>query len=372
MSKSNHSLKHIGCIIGTRPEVIKMAPVIRMLQKQTGIKVSVIATAQHRELLDHMLDIFQITPDIDLNIMQAHQHLAGLTALLTEQLEKLIRSSHYDAWIVQGDTTTAMIASLIACYHHVPFAHVEAGLRSFDLQHPFPEELNRKLIGQMATWHFVPTETEQGYLLAEGISPEKITITGNTVIDALYEKINQLPKPMSLKFPGKRLLLVTAHRRENHGSPLENLCHAFVQLTEQFDDIEIVYPVHPNPNVQDIVNKLLKHQPRIHLLEPLDYENFIPYLMEAYLVLTDSGGIQEEAPALGKPVLILREKTERAAILTMGVGRLVGTDPNNIVRITSELLTDAKLYASMSHQRSPYGDGQAAKRIVDVLMRDLC
>lgn len=362
---------HIACIIGTRPEVIKMAPVIQQLKQQPHVKVTIVATTQHRKLQDEMLTLFNIKPDIDLNIMKVNQHLAGLTALLTERLDGLAKSQSFDAWMVQGDTTTAMVASLIAFYHHIPFAHVEAGLRSFDMQQPFPEELNRKLIGQMATWHFAPTATEKAYLLAEGIPAERITVTGNPVIDALYQRLKVLNCDKEKSYQDKKMLLVTAHRRENHGKAIQNICEALDQLTQQFSNLAIIYPVHPNPHIHDVVYKLLQHNSHITLLPPLDYDTFICYLQQADIILTDSGGVQEEAPALGKPVLILRDKTERPAIIEVGVGKLIGTDPKAIVEAVSQLLTNEMLYQQMVSGGSPYGDGYAAERIVAVIYHDL-
>lgn len=361
----------IGCIIGTRPEVIKMASLIKELKLCPEFKVDVIITAQHRELLDDMLKLFQLTPDVDLNIMENNQTLPHLTASLCEKLTEVITNKKYDLWLVQGDTTTTFVASLIAFYHHIPCGHVEAGLRSFNLLQPFPEEMNRALTSRLVRWNFVPTFDEENNLLHEGIASDTIYITGNTVIDALKWVLKTYASKTQIKFPNQRLLLVTAHRRENFGEPLKNICMALKQLIEKFSDITIVYPVHPNPNVQKVVYELLQNQPRIHLIEPLSYEEFSFYLQEAYLVLTDSGGIQEEAPALKKPVLILRNTTERPALLTTGTGKLVGTDINTIVDETSRLLNDPISYQAMASGISPYGDGHASERIVAILKQTL-
>lgn len=357
----------IGCIIGTRPEVIKMAPLIKQLQQYPQFEVTVIATAQHRELLDDMFTAFQIKPDIDLNIMLPNQSLAKLTGALCEKLDNIITAKHYDIWLAQGDTTTTFVASLIAFYHKIRFGHVEAGLRSYNLHHPFPEELNRILVTQSATWNFAPTEIEKNNLLKEGISADKIFITGNTVIDALYWTLNNNKASGIELYPGKRMLLVTSHRRENFGAPLHNICLALLKLSQDFPDIVIVYPVHPNPNVQKTVKAVLQAQPNIHLLAPLQYPEFSQYMQAAYLILTDSGGIQEEAPALHKPVLILRNITERPAVITTGAGILVGTTVDTIYSQAAKLLTDANLYRNMADGPSPYGDGLAAQRIATII-----
>lgn len=361
--------KNIGCILGTRPEMIKMAPVINALKKNPAFNVTVIASAQHRHLLDQMLAFFGIKPDIDLHVMQQEQRLPQLTARLCERLDHAIQTKKFDVLVAQGDTTTTLAAALIAFYNQIDFGHVEAGLRTYDLTQPFPEEMNRTLISRIASWNFVPTETERQNLLREAVPDSKIFVTGNTVIDALYwtlEKDKSKRKPF---FPGKKMLLVTSHRHENWGLPLENICHALLSLSERFPDIEIVYPVHPNPHVKTTVHTLLSHQPRIHLLQPLSYDEFCHYMNEAYLILTDSGGVQEEGPALGKPVLILRNTTERPALLTSGTGLLVGTDTNMIIEQTARLLNVPVLYQQMAKNVSPYGDGKAAARIVNIIQQ---
>lgn len=359
----------IGCIVGTRPEVIKMAPIIYELRKYPALETTIISTAQHRELLDDMLQVFNIQPHVDLGIMRPNQTLADLTAALCQKLDELIVQQEYDVWLAQGDTTTTFVASLVSFYRHVRFGHIEAGLRSFNMHEPFPEEINRILVSQIAEWNFVPTDAEKQNLMNEGIKSEKLYVTGNTVIDALYWILKNKKEQPFNPFPGKRMILVTAHRRENFGEPLKDICRALIELSEMFEDVVIVYPVHPNPNVREEVTKLLSDKPRIHLLDPLRYDEFANYLQAAYLIISDSGGIQEEAPALGKPVLVLRNTTERPDILKVGAGKLVGTNPEMIVNTAAELLTNPFQYKKMTSKTSPYGDGFAAERIVKTILQ---
>lgn len=364
-------MKNILCIIGTRPEVIKMAPVILALKKTNWAKVTVLATAQHRELLDHMMDLFNITADIDLNIMTANQTLPQLTARLTTELDKLYTQLKPDLVIAQGDTTTVFMAALISFYHKIPYAHVEAGLRTHDLYYPFPEEANRRLTAPLAQFNFAPTETAKTALLKENIAENTIFVTGNTVIDSLHMMIQ---KDLSHNFkldPHKKLILVTAHRRENFGQPFLNICKALKKIAESHADIQILYPVHPNPNIHDLAYRELGHQPNIILTDPLEYLSFIALMKTCYCILTDSGGIQEEAPALGKPVLVLRDETERPEAVELGVVKLVGTDTQNIVTETHKLLTDDTYYKSMAQGVSPYGDGHAAEKITAILKKAL-
>ncbi len=358
--------KKIACLLGTRPEVIKMAPVIFMLLQNENVGLSIICTAQHRKLLDDMLKTFAIEPDIDLNLMQDNQTISQLTSALCFSLENIASNTHYDAWLVQGDTTTAFAASLVAFYHKIPIGHIEAGLRSGDRYQPFPEEMNRLLISQLATWHFVPTFDEKKNLLQEGIQEKGIFITGNTVIDALYWIIKNKKPTQSFAAMGK-FIVVTSHRRENFGVPLQNICQALKTIVATFPELNIIYPVHPNPNVKKCVHKALSGVARIHLIPALEYNNFIHLLQNAYLILTDSGGIQEEASALGKPVLILRNKTERPQVIKAGIGVLVGTEPARIVNSVRALLQDQAYYKKIVQAESPYGDGQAAEKIVAVL-----
>lgn len=364
--------KHILCIVGTRPEGIKMAPLIRALKREPWVRVTVLATAQHRDLLDQVLALFNIQPDVDLDIMRANQTLPELTARLITALDSTFTQLAPDVVLAQGDTTTVMTAALVAFYHRIPFGHVEAGLRTHDLGNPFPEEMNRVVAGHLARWHFVPTERSRQNLLREGISDTVIHVTGNTVIDALLEvAANDWPLDTPLD-PQRRLVLVTAHRRENFGEPLRAVCRAIRTLADRYEDIEVLYPVHPNPNVSAVVHELLGDHPRIHLCEPLDYAPFVEAQKRAFLILTDSGGVQEEAPALGKPVLVMRTETERPEAVDEGVVRLVGTDEAAIVREASRLLDDPVGYREMARGVSPYGDGKAAQRIVAALRDALC
>jgi UDP-N-acetylglucosamine 2-epimerase (non-hydrolysing) len=359
--------KSILCIIGTRPEAIKMAPVIWALQKEAWINLRVLASAQHRELLDQMLSLLEIKVDRDLDIMKPNQALPELTSRLMTEMDKVFVEEKPDLIIAQGDTTTVFVASLTSFYHQIPFAHVEAGLRTHDLYNPFPEEANRILAGQLASLHFAPTLTSKNALLKENIPENKIYLTGNTVIDTLLAMIEKkLTHDFNLD-KNKKLILVTAHRRENFGKPFLDICRAIKTIADEFQDVQILYPVHPNPNVSKIANKELGNHPRIILSQPLDYMPFIALMKECYCILTDSGGIQEEAPALGKPVLVLRNETERPEAVEAGVVKLVGTDFGNIVKETKELLTNQNYYASMSKGISPYGDGKASQRIVKIL-----
>ena len=364
--------KRILCVVGTRPEGIKMAPVIQALQREAWAQVTVLATAQHRDLLDQVLRLFDIVPDADLDLMRADQDLAALTARLIPALDAKFAELQPDVVLAQGDTTTVMTAALVAFYRRIPFGHVEAGLRTHDLDNPFPEEMNRLVAGHLARWHFAPTARAQRNLLREGIPEEAIHVIGNTVIDALLQvAAREWPLDLPLD-PHKRLVLVTAHRRENFGEPFRAICRAIRALADRHPDIEVVYPVHPNPNVQRVTRELLAGHPRIKLCAPLDYTAFVEAQKRAYLILTDSGGVQEEAPALGKPVLVLRTETERPEAIEAGVARLVGTSEERIVHEASLLLDDERAYRAMARGASPYGDGESAQRIVRILRRALC
>ncbi|HEX7368953.1 MAG TPA: UDP-N-acetylglucosamine 2-epimerase (non-hydrolyzing) [Rhodanobacteraceae bacterium] len=359
--------KHIVCIVGTRPEAIKMAPVIKALSREPWTRVTVLATAQHRDLLDQVLALFDIHPDVDLDIMRADQKLPALTARLITALDETFADLVPDVVLAQGDTTTVMTAALVAFYRRIPFGHVEAGLRTHDFDNPFPEEMNRVVAGHLARWHFAPTQQARRNLLREGIDDACVHVTGNTVIDALLEvAATQWPLDIPLD-PSKRLVLVTAHRRENFGEPLRAVCRAIRSLVDHYPDIEVVYPVHPNPNVGQVAHELLSGHPRIRLCAPLDYAPFVEAQKRAYLILTDSGGVQEEAPALGKPVLVLRTETERPEAVAEGVVKLVGVDEARIVAEASRLLDDSTAYRAMARGVSPYGDGKAAQRIARVL-----
>lgn len=364
--------KHVLCIVGTRPEGIKMAPLIQALKREPWARVTVLATAQHRDLLDQVLALFDIQPDVDLDIMRANQTLPELTSRLITALVATFAELAPDVVLAQGDTTTVMTAALVAFYQRIAFGHVEAGLRTHDLDNPFPEEMNRVVAGHLARWHFVPTERSRQNLLREGIPDTAIHVTGNTVIDALLKvAANDWPLDIPLD-PQRRLVLVTAHRRENFGEPLRAICRAIRALADRYEDIEVLYPVHPNPNVTAVAHELLGDHPRIRLCQPLDYAPFVEAQKRAFLILTDSGGVQEEAPALGKPVLVMRTETERPEAVDEGVVRLVGTDEAVIVREATRLLDDSAAYRDMARGVSPYGDGKAAPRIVAVLRDALC
>lgn len=358
-------------MIGTRPEVIKMAPIINKLKEHKNVNVFVISTAQHRELIDDVLKLFSITPDIDLNIMSQNQSLATLTGNLFIKLEAIFNDNNFDCVIAQGDTTTTFVTSMISFYHNIPFAHVEAGLRSFDIHKPFPEEINRVFVSKVASWHFAPTSREREYLLNEGILDSNIYITGNTVIDSLYNLVKrQTPLPFAIS-PNKRIILVTMHRRESFGNPIKEIFGALGEIADKYSDVEIIYPVHPNPSVRAAAKELLANNERIHLINPLTYDVFVSLLNSAYLVMSDSGGIQEEAPALDKPILILREVTERPLVVELGMGILVGTNKENIVKTASMLLEDSNKYKSMQKHESPYGDGHASDRIITAIITRL-
>lgn len=359
--------KKILAIVGTRPEAIKMAPVIQRLQRSPWAMCRVLATAQHRGMLDQVFASFAITPDTDLNIMQPNQSLSALTARLLTALDQVMASEKPDAVIAQGDTTTVMTAALASFYHKVPFGHVEAGLRTGDMMNPYPEEMNRVVAGRLARWHFAPTEWSRQNLLREGVPEDSVFMTGNTVIDALLSVADQHPDVGVPLDATKRLILVTAHRRENFGAPFRRVCEAILALAERNQDIQILYPVHPNPNVQEMAHALLGNHPRIILCAPLDYLPFVGAMQRAHIILSDSGGVQEEAPALGKPVLVLRHETERPEAVEAGAVKLVGTDYQKITTEAQRLLEDPAAYRTMAKGISPYGDGHAAERIASIL-----
>lgn len=360
-------MKKILTVIGTRPEAIKMAPVILALKKEPWANVRVLATAQHRQMLDQVNQFFGIEPDIDLDIMKPNQALTELTARLLLNLDDVLKNEKPDAVLVQGDTTTVMTVALACFYHRIPIGHVEAGLRTWDMQNPFPEEANRVIAGKLAQWHFAPTEGSRENLLKEGIADTDIIVTGNTVIDALLmSAAKDLKLPINID-DNKRLVLITSHRRENFGEPFRNICKALLALANNNPDVEFLYPVHPNPNVKNVAYEFLAGLPNVTLCEPLDYAPFIAVMKRAYLILTDSGGVQEEAPALGKPVLVLRDETERPEAVEEGVVKLVGSNSDYIIEQAQLLLNNENAYKMMARGVSPYGDGQAASRIVNVL-----
>ena len=372
-------------VFGTRPEAIKMAPLCKALKKQDEIETVVCVTAQHRQMLDQVLDIFELAPDIDLNIMQDGQDLFDLTSSIIVKIRDTLQSVKPDIVLVHGDTTTTFATSLSCFYAGIKVAHVEAGLRTNDIYAPFPEEYNRRTTGIIANYHFAPTELNQQNLCNEGISKENILVTGNTVIDALHFILNKIESDQSLSknivsrlnqelsfdWQAKRFILVTGHRRENFGKGFLNICEAIREVATINPEIQFVYPVHLNPNVQDPVNEILMNLGNVWLIDPLNYQEFVYLLNKSYLVLTDSGGIQEEAPSLGKPVLVMRDVTERQEALTAGTVKLTGTSRENIISNIMLLLEDQDFYLKMSLAHNPYGDGNACERIIDFLKQKL-
>jgi UDP-N-acetylglucosamine 2-epimerase (non-hydrolysing) len=368
-------------VFGTRPESVKMAPIVKLLAQTAGVESRVCVTAQHRQMLDQVLGLFEIKPDYDLDLMRADQSLAQLSAAIFTHLDPVLEDFQPDWVLAQGDTTTVAITSLLAYYRRIKFGHVEAGLRTHDKWQPFPEEINRRIAGVTADLHFAPTDWSRQNLLREGIADGIITVTGNTVIDAL-QFVSTQPEPAEIsqlmtrllrqeESPArrdiKRLLLVTAHRRENFGQPMENICRALLELAKR-GDVEIVYPVHLNPNVQEPVNRLLRGVEHITLLPPLDYLPLVHLMKHAALILTDSGGIQEEAPTFGIPTLVLRDVTERPEGVSAGTLKLVGTETSSIVQEAKRLLEDESAYAEMAQAANPYGDGHAAGKIIQALL----
>lgn len=359
--------KRVLCVVGTRPEAVKMAPVIGALKACDWANVRVIASGQHRDMLEQVLGLFGISADADLKAMRENQTLPELTARMTLAFDDCFASEQPDVVLAQGDTTTVMVAALAAFYRKVPFGHIEAGLRTGDRHNPFPEEMNRVIAGRLARWHFAPTVAAERHLLAEGVSPDAVFVTGNTVIDALLDVAERADVDEGPATGGRRRILITAHRRENFGAPFERICRALLSLAEARNDVELVYPVHPNPNVKEVATRVLGGHPRISLCQPLDYLPFVQAMKASHIILTDSGGVQEEAPALGKPVLVLRNETERPEAVAEGVVKLVGDDYSTIIRETNRLLDDPAAYNAMARGVSPYGDGQASGRIVSFL-----
>ncbi len=367
-------------VFGTRPEAIKMAPVVQLLAREPGVEARVCVTGQHRSMLDAVLELFEIHPDDDLDVMSANQGLVQIANTVLAGVTKVIEEFRPDQVLVHGDTSTAFAAALAAFYCKVPVGHIEAGLRTGDIYAPFPEEMNRRLVDAIAETYFAPTDTARDALLAEGKDPARILVTGNTVIDALLLMVERLKKSPRLEAkiagelpfldPAKKLILVTGHRRENFGDGFERICTALAKLAER-PDVQIVYPVHLNPNVQEPVRRILGNRPNIRLIEPQDYLPFVYLMTRAHFIVTDSGGIQEEAPALGKPVLVLRDVTERPEAVAAGTIRLVGTDETRILAEATRLLDDPAAYAAMSQAINPYGDGHAAQRIVRHLTRHI-
>ncbi len=359
-----HKIK-VMPIFGTRPEAIKMAPVVHTLSSDERFEVIITVTAQHREMLDQFLCFFEMQPRYDLNIMREGQTLADITSKAVEGIDKVLRNEKPDLVLVQGDTTTAFVGALVAYYHKIPCGHIEAGLRTKDKFAPFPEEINRRLIGAIADLHFAPTQGARRNLLNEGVNERSIFVTGNTVVDALLWTLKRLPEPSEEK---ARTILVTAHRRENWGEPMERICRALRRIADKFPDVQIVFPMHKNPVVREVAYREMGGHERIQLCEPPDYFEFVRLMRDSYLIVTDSGGVQEEAPTLGKPVLVLREKTERPEAVEAGVVKVIGTDEERIVDEVSKLLTNDNAYKAMQRPVNPYGDGKASQRIKQAIL----
>lgn len=360
-------------VFGTRPDAVKMAPLVKELEKYPQLEPIVCVTAQHRQMLDQVLTIFNITPDHDLNIMQDRQTLEQITTRALEGLTGVFDKDRPDIVLVHGDTATCFVAALAAFYRKIPVGHVEAGLRSFDKYSPYPEEMNRKLVCPLTDYHFAPTASNKANLLNEGVSANKIYVTGNTALDALKTTVKkeyayQDPSLKKLDLDGKRIIAVTAHRRENLGEPLEQICLALKDIADRYDDVRIVYAVHLNPAVRETAFSVLGANPRIHLIDPLDVQDMHNLMDRSFLIMTDSGGLQEEAPALGKPVLVLRRETERPEAVDAGTVRLAGTNRDTIRDLTSKLLDDPVEYAKMARAINPYGDGKASERIAKALL----
>ncbi len=357
-------------VFGTRPETIKMAPILKHLEERKEIQSLICVTAQHRHMLDQCMDLFQLRADFDLNIMKPGQSLTEITTSILTHLKEVLKRVKPDLLLVQGDTSSAMAGALAAFYEKIPVGHVEAGLRTGDIYSPWPEEMNRKLISSLASLHFAPTELSKMNLLKEGVPSDRIFVTGNTVIDALFYTLQHSSEP-KLEFldPRKKLILVTGHRRENFGEGFQSICRAIETISKR-SDVQIVYPVHLNPHVQAPVKSILGGSKNIHLMEPVDYITFVFLMKLSYLILTDSGGVQEEAPSLGKPVLVMREVTERPEALAAGTAKLVGTDEETIVREIEKLLENSGEYQQMAQAHNPYGDGHAAKRIIQHILEN--
>ena len=372
-------VKKVLLVFRTRPEAIKMAPLVKALKANPAFDARVCVTAQHRQMLDQVLELFDIQPEYDLNLMKPGQDLTDITTGVLQGLKTVFSEWRPDVVLVHGDTSTTFGASLAAFYQRIAVGHVEAGLRTGNLYSPWPEEANRKLTGVLANWHFAPTATSQGNLLREGVNPETVHVTGNTVIDALLQVREKIKSDASLqqqfaeKFAfldgSKRLILVTGHRRENFGGGFERICEALARIAQENTDVQVLYPVHLNPNVQEPVKRLLGGISNVHLIEPQDYLPFVYLMDKSTLILTDSGGIQEEAPSLGKPVLVMRDTTERPEAVAAGTVKLVGTGIDIICRETATLLNDAEAYKAMAFSHNPYGDGKACSKIMEVLLR---
>lgn len=373
--KEEENMKRIKVlsIFGTRPEAIKMAPLVKKIGDDKAFESIICVTAQHREMLDSVLRIFGIKPQYDLDVMAHGQTIVDISNKVLKGVDGVIKESKPDIVLVHGDTSTTLNGALAAFYNQVPVGHVEAGLRSYDIYSPFPEEMNRKLTGAIASFHFSPTIINKQNLLGEGVSEEKIYITGNTVIDALLSVIDERYKfenetLNSIDFDNKKIILLTTHRRENWGQNMENIFQAIVQLVEENYDIEVIFPMHKNPTIRKLAHRYFnKYEGKVHLIEPLEYVEFANLMSKVYLIMTDSGGIQEEAPALGKPVMVLRTETERPEAVEAGTVTLAGVEKDKIVQVTNELINDDNKYNSMAQAINPYGDGKACQRIIDVI-----
>jgi UDP-N-acetylglucosamine 2-epimerase (non-hydrolysing) len=366
------SKKKVITIFGTRPEAIKMAPLVKELEKREGIISKVCVTAQHREMLDQVLDYFEVKPDFDLNIMKSKQTLTGITNRVLEGLEEIFAEEKPDMILVHGDTTTTFSGALAAFYQQIKVGHVEAGLRTYNKYFPFPEEMNRKLTGSLTDLHFSPTKNSKENLLKEGVNEKDIFVTGNTVIDAMAHTVKEnyifANKELNkIDFENKKVIMITAHRRENWGEGIDNICEALKRIVDENEDVELIYLVHLNPVVKDVVFKELGNKNRVHLLEPLDTNETHNLMNKSFMVMTDSGGLQEEAPHLGKPVLVLRDVTERPEAVEYGTVKLVGTNVNKIIEEANKLIRDNEAYLKMSKAANPYGDGLASKRIADII-----
>ncbi|CEQ24389.1 UDP-N-acetylglucosamine 2-epimerase [[Clostridium] sordellii] len=359
-------------IFGTRPEAIKMAPLVKELESRKEIDSIVCVTAQHRQMLDQVLETFNITPDYDLNIMKQGQSLVDITTRALKSLDEVIKKVMPDIVLVHGDTTTTLAGSLAAFYNKVLVGHVEAGLRTYDKYSPYPEEVNRQITGIIADMHFTPTKSSKYNLVIEGKSEKDIYITGNTAIDALKTTIKKdYSNPLLDKIESDRIIMLTAHRRENLGEPMKNMFRAIKRITDEFSDVQVIYPIHLNPLVRKVADEILGDNKKVHIIEPLEVFDFHNFLNKSYIIMTDSGGIQEEAPSLGKPVLVLRDTTERPEGIEAGTLKLVGTDEDNIYKLTKELLIDAAMYTKMSKASNPYGDGNSSKYIVDAIIKNI-
>jgi len=362
-------MKKIMLVFGTRPEAIKMGPLVQELKSRNNIEVIVCVTGQHKEMLEQVLSVFNITPDYDLEIMKNEQTLSDITATILQKIQQVLITETPDVVLVHGDTSTTFTTALACFYAEVPIGHVEAGLRTYNIRSPFPEEFNRQAVGLVADYHFAPTDKSAQNLISENKSTDNIYITGNTAIDALKTTVQKDYTHPELEWASdSRLILVTAHRRENLGESLKNIAEAILTLVEKNTDIKVIYPVHLNPKISQTINPIIGNHERIHLIDPLEVIDFHNFINQSYFVMSDSGGIQEEAPSLGKPVLVLRDTTERPEGIAANTLKLVGTEYNNVVNIAQELLDDNEIYAKMSKASNPYGDGYASRRIVDILI----